>query len=149
MNESSDEDKRAFVVVIAPEQLHDDEMAKKLTKLKNDFGDFMKKENKNNYCEITESKMIEAKKKLNTIIQTTHTENLIVVVIADGFYSDDGEAIIFDDCYTLLDSFIHKIIYLKKDDRQCKIKPSFLNNTFLLRRKLHTDELSLKRISSI
>jgi len=48
------------------------------------------------------------------------TENLIVVVVAGGFYHDDGEAIIFEDCFVLLDTFIHQFVAVAKSERKCK-----------------------------
>ena len=67
--------------------------------------------------------MKHARTSLEKKTQNINVENLIVVVIADGFYHNDGEAIIFDDCYVLLDTFIRPLIEEDKSKkRPCKTR---------------------------
>ena len=113
------DDKAAFVVVVAPEKWHEDKTRKLLIEsLKNDGVP---------HALVKDSQMSEAQKSLGNEIEKINVENLIIVVIADGFYHDDGEAIIFEDSYVLLDTFIHPFIAIADEKRQCKIKDTALS----------------------
>ena len=128
------DDKAAFVVVVAPENLHDDRIQQLLAESLRNEGI--------KHAIIRNSKMNDAQASLRNKIDKIKVENLIVVVIADGFYHNNGEAIIFEDGYILLDSFIHPIIAIADDERQCKSTQSAFDSfEFLLRQKLYTDEL--------
>jgi hypothetical protein len=135
--------KTAFVVVVAPEKWHDERIQALLVEsLKNEGIP---------HAIVKDSKMVEAQKSLEKEIEKRKTEfedkieNLIVVVIADGYYHDDGEIIEFEDCYILLDTFIHPFIAIEENERQCKKTVVYLSKS-PFRQKLHTDELPLSKI---
>ena len=69
--------------------------------------------------------MSDAQSSLKSKINEINVENLIVVVVAEGFYHDDGEAIIFEDRFVLLDTFIDPVL---KEPRQCKYRQSIFNS---------------------
>merc|ERR1719223_1549622 len=97
----------AFVVVIAPENQNDDRQCNDV--IRAHLVKSLNKEGIENAI-ITNTTMNDSQTSLKNKIENINVENLIVVVIADGFYCDNGEAIIFKDGYNLLDSFINPII---------------------------------------
>ena len=112
------DDKAAYVVIVAPGIRPDDRIQKHLV-------ESLKKEGISPKI-INDSKMSEAQRLLGIEIKTTKIENFIVVVIANGFYHDDGEAIIFEDKHVLLDTFIHPFVAFPEHERLCKtLKTAF------------------------
>lgn len=110
----SGDENHAVVLLVAPKEWHDERLKKLLVDSLSNEGIECRP--------IEKSKMSEAQKFIEKEIEEIKTkfENLIVVIIAHGFYHDDGEAIIFDDCFVLLDTFIDPLLPVAQSDRKCK-----------------------------
>ena len=113
------DDKAAFVVIVAPgnREIEIEAIKRCLVEPLNKEGI--------QPAMINDSTMSKAQKSLENEIEKEKVENLIIVVAAGGFYHDDGEAIIFEDCFVLLDTFIHPLIALPENKRPCKLRLIF------------------------
>ena len=88
---------------------------------------------------IKKSQKEDAKSEMKTFLEgfgDEKIENLIVVVLTDGFCYEDGEVILFEDGPVLLDSFLHDTLAVEPKRRKCELslydslKLTFLSSLF-------------------